>query len=106
MTYYVKLTDGRLIYAPKKLIVDGATVYNPTAAMLTAQGWKPLRVEDAPAVEDGYHLEPVYSETETEVVQGWSVVEDGPVEPSIEERLQMQEDALVELAELISEVMA
>ena len=106
MIKYVKLTDGRLSYAPKKLIIDGTTAYNPTAAMLTAQGWKPLRIEDAPAVEDGYHLEPVYSETETEVVQGWSVVEDGPVEPSIEERLQMQEDALVELAELISEVMA
>ena len=89
MTYYVKLADGRLIYAPKKLIIDGATVYNPTAAMLTAQGWKPLRVEDAPAVEDGYHLEPVYSETDNEVIQDWQVVEDPPVEPDAEEILDI-----------------
>lgn len=102
---YVKLINGRLMYAPKKLIVDGATVYNPTAAMLTAQGWKPLSIEDAPAAEAGYHLEPVYSETETAVVQEWFAVEDEPVELTPEERIQMNEDAIIELAELLAEVM-
>ena len=61
MTKYVKLQDGRLIYAPKK-ITDGDTItYNPTAEMLLPLGYKPLRVEPMPEVEEGYHLEPAYT---------------------------------------------
>lgn len=89
MTRYVKLIDGRLTYAPRK-IKDGDTiVYNPTAEHLLPLGYKPLRVEPMPEVEEGYHLEPVYSETDTEVVQGWEVVEDPPVEPDAEEILNI-----------------
>lgn len=89
MTYYVKLQDGRLIYAPKK-IKDGSTItYNPTAEMLLPLGYKPLRVEPMPEVEEGYHLEPVYSETDDEVIQDWQVVEDPPVEPDAEEILDI-----------------
>lgn len=89
MTYYVKLTDGRLIYAPRK-IKDGDTiVYNPTAEHLLPLGYKPLRVEPMPEVEEGYHLEPAYTETDTEVVQDWTVVEDPPVEPDAEEILDI-----------------
>lgn len=102
---YVKLIEGKLIYAPKKIMVDGTTIYNPSAAMLTAQGWKPLSIEDAPAAEAGYHLEPIYNETETEVVLTWVTVEDYPVELTPEERIQMNEDAIIELAELLAEVM-
>ena len=94
MTYYVKLTDGRLIYAPKK-IKDGDTItYNPTAEMLLPLGYKPLRVEPMPDVEEGYHLEPVYSETDTEVIEDWEVVEDPPVEPDPQELIDMLEEAL------------
>lgn len=31
---YVKLIDGKLIYAPKKLVNDGAITYNPTGEFL------------------------------------------------------------------------
>lgn len=94
MIYYVKLIDGHLIYAPKK-IKDGSTVtYNPTAEMLLPLGYKPLRVEPMPEVEEGYHLEPVYTETDTEVVQDWTVVEDPPVEPDPQELIDMLEEAL------------
>lgn len=89
MTYYVKLTDGRLIYAPKK-IKDGDTItYNPTAEMLLPLGYKPLRVEPMPEVEEGYHLEPAYTETDNEVIQDWQVVKDPPEEPDAEEILNV-----------------
>lgn len=89
MTYYVKLIDGRLTYAPRK-IKDGDTiVYNPTAEHLLPLGYKPLRIEPMPEVEEGYHLEPAYTETDTEVVQDWTVVEDPPVEPDAEEILDI-----------------
>lgn len=89
MTYYVKLTDGRLIYAPRK-IKDGSTItYNPTAEMLLPLGYKPLTVKPMPEVGEGYHLEPVYSETNDEVIQDWQVVEDPPVEPDAEEILDI-----------------
>lgn len=89
MTYYVKLTDGRLIYAPKK-IKDGDTItYNPTAEMLLPLGYKPLTIMPMPEVEEGYHLEPTYAETDTEVVQDWTVVEDPPVEPDAEDILNI-----------------
>lgn len=94
MTYYVKLTDGRLIYAPRK-IKDGDTiVYNPTAEHLLPLGYKPLTIEPMPEVEGGYHLEPVYSETDDEVVQDWTVVEDPPVEPDPQELIDMLEEVL------------
>ena len=89
MTYYVKLTDGRLTYAPRK-IKDGDTiVYNPTAEHLLPLGYKPLTIMPMPEVEEGYHLEPAYTETDTEVVQDWTVVEDPPVEPDAEEILDI-----------------
>lgn len=86
---YVKLIDGRLTYAPRK-IKDGDTiVYNPTAEHLLPLCYKPLRVEPMPEAEEGYHLEPVYSETDDEVIQDWQVVEDPPVEPDAEEILDI-----------------
>lgn len=86
---YVKLIDGRLTYAPRK-IKDGDTiVYNPTAEHLLPLGYKPLRIEPMPEVEEGYHLEPAYTETDNEVVQDWTVVEDPPVEPDAEEILDI-----------------
>lgn len=86
---YVKLQDGRLTYAPRK-IKDGDTiVYNPTAEHLLPLGYKPLTIEPMPGVEEGYHAEPVYSETDDEVIQDWQVVEDPPVEPDAEEILNI-----------------
>ena len=91
---YVKLIDGRLQYAPKKVTIGEATVYNPTEEQLAGLGYKPLVIEDAPEVEEGYHIEPAYTETEEAVVQDWIVVEDDPVEPTEEERIAALEEEL------------
>lgn len=93
--HYCKLINGRIQYAPKKITLNGSTVYNPTAEMLIADGWKPLTVEPQPTpLEEGYHLEATYSETEEAIVQSWIVVEDPPMELTTEERIALLEEQL------------
>lgn len=75
---YVKLIEGRLTYAPKKIIYNGTTVYNPTDEQLESQGWKPLVIEDMPEPREGYHCEPEYTETAESIIQSWVEVEDIP----------------------------
>ena len=82
---YGKLIDGNIVYAPRKLRGDEYTVYNPTEEQLTEAGYKPVTYTDAPVVEPGYIAVPGWTETETEIVQTWTV-ELAPV---------TEEDALV-----------
>ena len=103
--HYCKLINGRLQYAPKKITNNNTTVYNPTASMLIADGWKPLVVTDQPASPTGYHLEPIYSETSDSITQDWTVVADPPEEPTLEEQVEAQAEAIEELAMLIAEVL-
>lgn len=37
---YAKIENGRIVFAPKTLVVDGRLVSNPTRAMYRAAGWK------------------------------------------------------------------
>lgn len=93
--HYCKLINGRIQYAPKKITLNGSTIYNPDAAMLIEDGWKPLTVEPQPTpLEEGYHLEVTYSETEEAIVQSWIVAEDPPIEPTAEERIALLEEQL------------
>ena len=89
MTKYVKLQDGRLIYAPKKIKNGDTITYNPTGEMLLPLGYKPLTIKPMPTVEAGYHLEPVYSDADTEVIEDGAVVEDPPIEPDAEDILNV-----------------
>ena len=79
---YAKLIDGALVKAPRKMNIeiDGElyTVYNPTAEMLTADGWLPVVLTDKPEAPEGYHYESTYTEVNDEIMQGWALVEDPP----------------------------
>lgn len=73
---YAKYIDGVLTSAPRK-IKDGNTVtYNPTAEMLTVLGYKPVTYTEEPEQVEGYYYEMTWTETEDEIVQGWTMVED------------------------------
>lgn len=72
---YAKLIDGAIVYAPCKLTVDEYVVYNPTTEMLIADGWKPVVYTDPPEVDPGCIAVPGWEETETEIVQTWTVEE-------------------------------
>ena len=70
---YVKLIDGSISYAPRSVLVDGNWVGNPPAEVLEAEGYKPVRYTEAPAVEPGYIAVPGWEETGEEIVQTWAV---------------------------------
>ena len=70
---YAKLIDGAIVYAPRRLPVGDAVVFNPTEAMLTDAGYKPVVYTEAPAVEPGYIAVPGWEETDEAIVQTWAV---------------------------------
>lgn len=45
-----KLVNGALSYAPRKIIVDGKTIFNPGEELLKEQGYKDVETSEAPAV--------------------------------------------------------
>lgn len=73
---YAKLIDGNLQPSPNPIYIDPYWVGNPTGEMLTAEGYKPVRFTDPPTEPtDGYQWQETWSETESEIVQGWVLVE-------------------------------
>lgn len=68
---YAKLIDGRIKYAPKKIVQGNTVIYNPLPETLLAEGYLPVHEEPQPEVPEGYYLVPVYSQTEEEIVIGW-----------------------------------
>lgn len=82
---YAKLQNGMLRSAPKTVTWNGCTVNNPSAEKLMELGYKPVRYTDMPTeVVEGKHYESGWTETESEIIQTWNLVED-PVysEPEI-----------------------
>lgn len=70
---YAKLINGNLSIAPNPIKHDGLWYGNPPAEVLEADGYKPVRYTEAPAVEPGFVAVPGWTETEEEIVQTWAV---------------------------------
>lgn len=92
---YAKLQNGMLHSAPKTVTWNGCTVNNPSAEKLMELGYKPVVYTDMPTdVETGKHYESSWTESDTEIIQTWTLVDD-PVysepEPTPEERLDKVE---------------
>ena len=83
---YAKLNQGVLEFAPYWF--DGYYTTDPTQF-----GYKPVIETKPPSMEDGYIAVPAWTETATEIMQGWTV------EPMPEHEATEQEltDALAEL---------
>lgn len=92
---YAKLQNGFLRSAPKTVQWRNCTVCNPRPEQLTELGYKPVRYTDMPTeVVEGKHYESGWTESETEITQVWTLVDD-PVYPepveTAEERLDKVE---------------
>ena len=92
---YAKLENGYLRSAPKTVQWQGHTVNNPSTDKLVELGYKPVIYTDMPTdVETGKHYESSWTESDTEIIQTWTLVDD-PVysepEPTPEERLDKVE---------------
>ena len=86
---YGKLTDGRLITAPKMLVIGSTKVWNATAEQYAAAGYKPVEFTEMPEAPEGYYYESGWEEQETAIVQTWTMVELPPDEMSAEEALEI-----------------
>ena len=92
---YAKLQNGMLRSAPKTVTWNGCTVNNPSIDKLVELGYKLVVYTDMPEnTTEGKHYESSWTETESEIIQTWNLVDD-PVypepEPTPEERLNKVE---------------
>lgn len=78
-----KITDGNLTYPPRRIVLDGMQIFNPTEEQLSQAGYKPITEtpmpDDAP---DGRHYEAQYTDFGDTITQSWVLVDDEPIEPS------------------------
>lgn len=73
---YAKLINSFPVYAPNPIKHNGLWYGNPPASVYTAEGYKPVRFTEPPTEPaEGYQWSETWSETETEIVQGWVLVE-------------------------------
>ena len=86
-----KLTDGVLSYAPRKIIVDGKTIFNPSEDMLKEQGYKDVETSEAPAVStQTQQAVSSWQEQEDKIVQAWELKPAQPDPTAALQEIQMQ----------------
>ena len=73
---YAKLINGYPSYAPNPILIDDMYIGNPPGSVYEAEGYKPVVYADQPTEPgEGYQWVESWSETDTEIVQGWVLVE-------------------------------
>lgn len=81
---YAKLINNSPIYAPNPILHDGLWYGNPSGEVYEAEGYKPVHYTEPPTEpREGYQWSEAWSETESEIVQGWVLVEETDVDPSV-----------------------
>lgn len=74
---YAKLVNNVLRRAPNTVEWQGHKVNNPSEDKLKELGYLPVTYTDMPLdAESGYHYESSWTQTDTEIVQVWTLVED------------------------------
>lgn len=69
-----KLVNGALSYAPKKIIIDGKTIFNPDDTLLRGQGYKDVETTSAPTVStQTQQAVSSWQEQENKIVQTWEI---------------------------------
>ena len=78
-TLLAKLINGALSYAPRKIIVDGKTIFNPSEDILKAQGYKEIRESDIPDdAPDGKIYVSSYEDKGDYIEQVWTLIDEPP----------------------------
>lgn len=73
------LIEGRPVFAPNPIHINGLWVGNPTPEMLTEEGYKPVtRMEPQSEAPEGYAWRETWTDNGSEIVQGWEAVEFPP----------------------------
>ena len=86
-----KLVNGALSYAPRKIIVDGKTIFNPSEDILKAQGYKDVETSEAPAVStQTQQAVSSWQEQGNKIVQSWELKPARPDPTAALQEIQMQ----------------
>ncbi len=73
---YAKLINSYPQYAPNPILVGENWIGNPPGSVYEAEGYKPVVYTNPPTEPgEGYQWVESWSETDTEIVQGWVLVE-------------------------------
>ena len=72
---YAKLINDYPSYAPRRLRIGSAWVYNPTEQQLLAEGYLPVIETEPPEVDAQHYAEPHWQEEPNRIVQRWEVKE-------------------------------
>lgn len=94
-----KLVNGAISYAPRKIIIDGKTIFNPGEELLKEQGYKDVETSESPVVStQTQQAVPSWTEQENKIVQSWELK---PAQPDPSEELQelQREAVLAQIAE-------
>lgn len=102
---YGKLESGILRTAPKKVSYNGKIIFNPLKEILFELGYF-LIVHSTQPLEapEGQHYESHWEQTDAEIRQVWELVdnpEEPLPEPTMEERMEIVEGAVLELSEIL-----
>lgn len=93
---FAKLISGTLRRAPNKVTYNGKTIFNPPEDILLSLGYLPVTYTDMPAdASEGQYYESSWSQTDTEIVQLWTLVDD-TVMPEPEPTISDLENAIKE----------
>lgn len=69
-----KLIDGVISCAPRKIVVDGKTIFNPPEDVLKEQGYKDVETSEAPTVStQTQQAVPSWQERGNKIVQSWEL---------------------------------
>ena len=94
-----KLIGGALSYAPRKIIIDGKTIFNPTDTLLKEQGYKDVETAEAPEIStQTQQAVPTWQEQENKIVQSWEVKPAQP-DPSVALQEIQTQAVLAQIAE-------
>lgn len=72
---YAKLINNYPSYAPRRMRIGNAWVYNPTDAQLLTEGYLPVVETDPPETDAQHYAEPHWTEKDGRIVQTWEIVE-------------------------------
>ena len=94
-----KLIDGAISYAPRKIIIDGKTIFNPEEELLKEQGYKDVETSEAPAVSTRtQQAVSSWQEQEDKIVQTWELKPAQPDPAAALQEIQTQA-VLAQIAE-------
>lgn len=73
---YGKIDNGRIVYAPRVMVVGDKKIINPSNQRLADAGYLPIEETPVPEIPDGYHAKYHWESDENSIRRVWEVEKD------------------------------